>query len=135
MERDAAIETAYSSVLSSSSPAWTSAWRSTNSQTSLERPRSNSLDISLPSLAVEFQWIRLMLSPNAYSRTLAAWGVRSCVRSFAKLSPDRYDADVVNPDASKIFGRTMSLSVPPNSLSRLNSPKASELETLTGPIV
>ena len=33
---------------------------------------SNCFDMSLPILAVLFQWMRLMLSPTLYSLTLAA---------------------------------------------------------------
>ena len=57
--------TPYSSVLSSSSPACTPCSMSISTQSSPDRPRSNSFDISLPIRAVLFQWIRLRLSPNA----------------------------------------------------------------------
>ena len=50
---------------------------------------SNSLTWISPSRAVERQWIRFMLSPGAYGRTVVASGVVCNVRSGEAWLPSR----------------------------------------------
>ena len=56
-------------------------WRSRMIQASAVCSRSNSLTWISPWRAVDFQWIRLKLSPGAYGRTVVASGVVWSVRS------------------------------------------------------
>ena len=54
--------------------------------------RSNSLTWISPWRAVDFQWIRFMLSPGAYGRTVVASGVVWSVRSGDAWLPSRLAA-------------------------------------------
>ena len=54
--------------------------------------RSNSLTWISPWRAVERQWIRFMLSPGAYGRTVVANGVVWSVRSGEAWLPSRLAA-------------------------------------------
>ena len=78
--------------LVAASAAWTPRWRSRKIQASAVCSRSNSLTWISPWRAVDFQWIRLKLSPGAHGRTVVASGVVWSVRSGEAWLPSRLAA-------------------------------------------
>ena len=88
----AATRTAASTDDSSPRPVWMPRSRSSTIHASAVCSRSNSLTWISPVRAVDFQWIRLKLSPGAYGRTVVASGVVWSVRSGDEWLPSMFDA-------------------------------------------
>ena len=131
---DAAARIAASVVDSSPRPAWTLRWRSRMIHASAVCSRSNSLTWISPWRAVERQWIRFMLSPGAYGRTVVASGVVWSVRSGEAWLPSRLAAGRRHIGSASRRGYTMTLTPCPTVAEASKKPNGSPVRMCSGSI-